>query len=221
MKFIRFLPLMVLFAGMIACFEDTIQLDNISTDFAIQHELAMPLVKADFVFDDIAGHGYDSLIVQSGDTIFLYLVEDIGFNDTLKLGKMGEKMDFDFIYLHYKIANMFPVGLDLRIYLYDSIQAHNIDTIWFSNNPDQLFIEPAPVGPDGLVLEDEVQTYAGYIEIDSTKFDNLFHVATNLVVDAIVPSTGSYVKVLNYYRLNMRLGLHFKGRYVASSDSSN
>jgi hypothetical protein len=221
MKCIRYLFLAGAFIGLIACIEDTVMLDNLSKDIAIERELPAPLVKTEFIFDDIAGHGYDSLIIQSGDTIFLYLVEDLGFRDTMELSEVGDEMEFEFVNLHYTITNMFPIGLDLQFYLYDSLMAQNIDTIWFSDIPGQLFLVPAPVDMNGLVIEDQVQTENSYIGLDAPVIDNLFHGATHIVINAVVPSTGSYVKILEHYRLAIQLGVHFKGQYVSSLDSIN
>jgi hypothetical protein len=214
MKFIRFLPLAIFIVCSVACIEDTIQLDNISNEIAYQRQQAIPLIRASFRFDDIAGHGYDSLIIQSGDTIFLYLIQDIGFHDTLRIGDLGKDINFDYINLYYQVTNMFAIGLDLNLYLYDSVLAGNIDTIRFSQEPGQLFLEPAPVNANGLVIEDQVVPTKSYISLDHDLLYNLFHGATNLVIDATVPSTGGYVKVLNYYRLDMNIGLGFKGTYV-------
>jgi len=221
MKCIRYVFLTGAFIGLNACIEDTVQLDNLSTDISYERELAAPLIKTEFIFDDIAGHGYDSLIIQSGDTIFLYLVEDLGFRDTMELSEMGDEMEFEFVNLHYTITNMFPIGLDLQFYLYDSLSAQNIDTIWFSDIYGEMFLMPAPVDMNGLVIEDQVQTENSFIGLDGPVIDNLFHGATHLVINAVVPSTGSYVKILEYYRLAIQLGVHFKGQYTTSSDSIN
>jgi hypothetical protein len=120
MKLIRLFPLVILFALLTACIEDTVHLEDLSTERSYEYELPAPLVKTEFVFDDIAGHGYDSLIIQSGDTIFLYLVEDLGFMDTVELGETGDEMDFEFVNLHYTITNMFPIGLDVQFFQYGS-----------------------------------------------------------------------------------------------------
>jgi hypothetical protein len=221
MKYIQIFTVAIFMIVVYGCIEDTVQLDNLSSDVAIERELPAPLVKTEFIFEDIAGHGYDSLIIQSGDTIFLYLVEDLGFQDTMALGEEGEEMEFDFVNLHYTITNMFPIGLDIQFYLYDSLTAQNIDTIWFSDIPGQLFLVPAPVDMNGLVIEDQVLTENSFIGLDEPVLNNLFHEATHLVINAIVPSTGSYVKILEHYRLAIQLGVHFKGQYVTSLDSIN
>ncbi len=102
MKFIRFLPLAALLIGMAACIEDTIQINDISKDIAVERQQSLPLIKASLTFDDIAG-SYDSLMVMSGDTIYLYLNEDLSFEDTMKMTEVGENIEFDFLNIHYEV----------------------------------------------------------------------------------------------------------------------
>jgi hypothetical protein len=218
MKFIRLLPLAALLLAFAACIEDTIQLNDISKDIAIERQHAMPLIKTSLTFENLAG-SYDSIMFYMGDTIFLYLNDDIGFSDTMKMSDMGENIEFDFFNLHYKVTNMFPIGLDMKIYLYDSLLAQNIDTIWFSEIPGELFIEPAPVDENDLAILDQVVTTDSYIGLDQGIFDNLFGNTTHLIIDAVVPSTGGFIKILKDDRLNMDIGIEFRGRYVTSIDS--
>jgi hypothetical protein len=135
---------MILLLGVISCIEDTIQVENISKDVAIERQISIPLVKTEVTFENIAG-SYDSLIIDVGDTIYLYLNQDLGFQDTMKMTDMGENIEFEFLNLHFKVTNMFPVGLDVMIFMYDSILDANLDTIWFSEVPGELFYNPAPV----------------------------------------------------------------------------
>lgn len=220
MKYTKFLPVFILILSAIACIEDTIQLENLSNDLAFEREIPMPIITTSLTFDDIAGHGYDSLIIlQVGDTIFLYLNEDLNLDDTIEFGETGENMDFDFINIHYKIFNMFPVGLDFRITLYDSVSNQNIDTIWFSNTPGELFIQPPPIDENGLTIEEEVDTSNSFIGLTATILDELFNETTHLIVFAGVPATGGFVKILNNYRLYLQLGIDAKGRYELDPDS--
>lgn len=218
MKFIRFLPLAALLIGMAACIEDTIQINDISKDIAVERQQSLPLIKASLTFDDIAG-SYDSLMVMSGDTIYLYLNEDLSFEDTMKMTEVGENIEFDFLNIHYEVTNMFPIGLYAQIFLYDSLQNQNVDTIWFSENPGELFINPAPVDGNGLAIIDQVVTNNSYIGLDQDVFDNLFGNTTHLIINAVVPSTGDFIKVLREDRLNMDLGIEFRGRFITSIDS--
>ncbi len=218
MKFLRLLPIMILLLGVISCIEDTIQVENISKDVAIERQISIPLVKTEVTFENIAG-SYDSLIIDVGDTIYLYLNQDLGFQDTMKMTDMGENIEFEFLNLHYKVTNMFPVGLDVKIFMYDSILDANLDTIWFSEVPGELFINPAPVDGNGLAIVDQVETTNSYVGLDQENFDNLFNGTTHLLVDATIPSTGGFIKVLKYHRLYMNLGIEARGRYITSLDS--
>jgi hypothetical protein len=218
MKFIRILPLAALLLALAACIEETIQVENLSKDIAYERQIAIPVLKAALTFEEIAGD-YDSLIIGVGDTIFLYLNQDIGFHDTMNMTEFGDAIDFELLNVHYEITNMFPVGLDMKIYLYDSVTALNIDTIWFSETPGDLFIEPAPVDENGLAIIDEVQTTNSFIALDEGIFSNLFGNTTQLILDATVPSTGGFIKVLKVDRLDMNLGIEARGRFVTSIDS--
>jgi hypothetical protein len=220
MKYLKILPVFMLFFGAWACIKDTIQLEDISGDMAYEREISIPVIKGSLTFDDIAGHGYDSLVIlQSGDTIFIYLNNDLGFNDTIAIGEQGENMDFDFINVHYKITNMFPVGLDLRMYLHDSVTNQNMDTIWFSGTPGEIFIKPAPSDINGLTVEDSISTSNSFVALTENFIDDFFNAATHLIVVAEIPSTGGIVKILRNYRLYMQLGIEARGRYVIYQDS--
>jgi hypothetical protein len=219
MKLKHILPGFLVMLGMAACIEDTIQVENLSDEIRIEREIAIPLIKATFLFDDLAGEDYDSIIIADQDTIKLYVVEDIGFQDTISFGDTGENMDFEFINLHNRITNMFPVGLDLNIYLYDSVTSQNIDTIFFGSTPGELFIQPAPLDSDGLVIEDEVEETYRVVELGDDIFDNLFQHTSHLIIDATVPSTAGMVKVLKYYELQLKMGLEAKGSYIVEPEN--
>lgn len=219
MKLIKFLLLIFIIAGAFACIEDTIQVEDLSTEIEFEREIALPLLKGSLSFDDFAGHGYDSLIITSGDTIFLYLLENIALEDTVEKNEIN--IEFDYINLYYKITNMFPVGLDMKIYLYDSISGSNIDTVLFSNNPDSLFIQPAPSDANGLTLEDQVTTDIGSISLNENVLYNMFHVATHWVLYASIPSTGGFVKILRTNRFAIKLGVEARGTFINKKDSTN
>ncbi len=217
MKLIKFIPILILIFSVIACIEDTIQLEDVSTEMNVTKELAFPAINISLQFDDIAGHGYDSLIITSGDTIFLYLLEDIRLEDTIDLGGIGENMEFVFLNLHHKITNYFPVGLDLKLYLYDDATGQNIDTIWFSD-PDELFIDPAPSDANGLAIEDQVVTDNSYVALSQNVLDNLFNETTQLVLFIEVPSTGGFVKILRTHRLNIHFGIEVRWRNTTDTN---
>ncbi len=218
MKILKLIPLMALFIGTLACIEDTIQLEDLSTKQNFTRQIVIPVLQGSLKFDDLAGHGYDSLIITSGDTIFLYLLEDINLEDTIELGDLGQNIEFEFIEIHCKNTNWFPVGLDLRLYLYNDSTGANIDTIWFSSTPGELFIEPATSDANGLTIDDQVKTDSSVVTLDSYVINELFNEATRLVFFAEVPSTGGFVKILRYHKLYLNLGIIAKGRYSSESD---
>lgn len=214
MKLIKFTPLLLLIFSVIACIEDTLQLEDISTEMNVTKELAFPAINISLQFEDIAGHDYDSLdFLINGDTIFLYLLEDIRFEDTLdlSLGDNGIDIELELLNLHYRITNHFPIGLDMKIYLYDVITRQNIDTIWFSN-PDELFIAATPSDDNGLAIEDLIETDSSYVAFSENVLDNLLKENTQLILFIEIPSTGGFVKVLRTSRLNIHFGIEVQWR---------
>jgi hypothetical protein len=207
--------------GLISCVDEEMSMSDLSKQIGMEREIAIPLIRGSLSFEDITGTTFDSLLISNGDTIKLYLVQDIGFDDTLAIGDLGENMDFEYIYLHHRFTNMFPVGLDLNFYLYDSIQAANIDTIFFSSGPGELFLPPAPVDNDGMVVLDEVVTNIGVIVLEDNVLDNLFTRATHLVIVAEVPSTSGFVKILDSFSLSMKMGIEAKGYFETDLDSND
>lgn len=218
MKILRLLPLIILFFIALACIEDTIQLEDISPEINYERQIVLPVLKGSLKFDDLAGHGYDSLIITSGDTIFLYLLEDVLLEDTIELGDMGQNVEFEFIEIHCKNLNMFPVGLDLRLYLHNDSISENIDTIWFSDTPGELFIQPAPSDANGLAIESAVVADSTIATLDTELIDKLLNEATRLVLFAEVPSTGGFVKILRHHRLYLNIGIKARGTFISDSD---
>ena len=215
MKLIKFTPLfLLLIFSVIACIEDTIQLEDISTDMDVTKEIAAPAVNIFLQFDDIAGHGYDSLdFLINGDTIFLYLLEDIRYEDTLDLG-VGDNsgdLELELLNLHYRITNYFPVGLDMKIYLYNDSTQQNVDTIWFSG-PDELFIDPAPNDANGITIDDQVVTDSSYVSFSDNVLDNLLKKNIRLVLYIEVPSTGGFVKIVRGNMLYIHFGIEVRWR---------
>ncbi len=221
MKLTGFLLAVLLLAGLVSCVKEEISLDNLSTEVGIEREIAMPLLKNSVEFENIAGTAFDSLLINGQDTIKLFLIQDIEYEDTISVSELAEGYTFDYLNIHNTFTNMFPVGLDLRFYLYDSLQSANIDTIYFSGSPDELFLIPAPTDSDGLVIENAVETKKDVIEITGATLDRLMYQATHMVLSITVPSTNSYVKILDHYALDMKLGIEAKGYYETDLDSGN
>ena len=220
MKLKYFLPAMLIALSLLACVDEDIELKDLSKKVGFERELAIPLVYGSLVFEEIAGDSFDSLLISGGDTIKLYLVDDISYEDTVSLAGVGENMDFEYVYLHHEFTNMFPVGLNVQFYLYDSIQASNIDTIYFSGSPNELFLPAAPIDDDGLVIEDAVETSIGVIRLEDEILNTLFTQATHIIVAAEVPPTSGLVKILDHFSLDLKLGLETKGYYEPELESN-
>jgi hypothetical protein len=207
--------------GMTACIDETIQLNKFSDDFVLQRKMAIPLIKASFSFEDIAGRGYDSLMFINEDTVWLYLPFDLELDDTFKVSLDQEDLQVDYLHLHYKLKNMFPVGLDVYFFLYDSVQGGNIDTIFFNENHEGSFIVPAPKDENGLTITEAVTTDSSFIALDEQLMDRMFNEATHFIIFAKVPATTGFIRILKNYRLDLRFGVDAKARYSISNDDSN
>jgi hypothetical protein len=203
-----------------ACLKDEIDLDDLSQDVAIQRSIAMPLVYGSLDIHDFTDADYDSLIIQQdGDTIKLYLIVDLGYTDTIPLGDLGQDMEFEYLYIHHGFTNSLPIGLDVQFYLYDSTISQNLDTIFLTDDPSVDFIPAAEVDGNGLVIEDIVTEQRDYVSLEPSTLDYLQNEATHLILDAVVPSTGGLVKVLDYYSLDFKLGVEALGTLVTELDS--
>jgi hypothetical protein len=204
-----------------ACLKEEIDMDNLDTEVAVPRSITLPLVYGSLYFDDFTTQQYDSLIVSQGDTIWLYVVNDFNVSDTLEIGDLGENMDFEYLDLHHGFANSLPIGMRMHIILYDSIHASILDTIYLADHPDSLFIEPAEVNSEGLVIEDQVVEQIGVVSLDDQQLDLLENEATHLIFNAVVPRTGNLVKILEYYSLDFRIGMAGGGIYRTDLDSLN
>ena len=200
---------------MIACVKEEFSMEDLSKDAVIEREIAMPLIEGDMSFEDIVETASDSMIINGLDTIFLYLITDTEFEDSLSVSDIfGENdWEFDYMNLHLTFTNMFPVGLDVRIFLFDSIAGVNVDTIFFSGARDEIFLDPAPTDNNGLTIENQVQTDRNILSIPSLTLNRLTTNTTHLIFAIKVPATNGMVKILSHYNLDLHIGLEAKGRY--------
>lgn len=210
-----------LFFALVSCLKDEIDLDDLSKEVEIERSIAVPLIYGSLDVDDFTDEGWDSLLITDGDTIKLYLIEDLEFSDTLALGDLGQDLVFEYLYLHHGFTNYLPLGLDIRFYLYDSLISQNIDTITLVEPPDTIFLSPAETDENGLVIEELVVEQRDYVDFDPASLDYLQNDATHIIFDAIVPSTGGLVKILDHYTLDFRLGIEAEAIYVTHLDSIN
>lgn len=221
MKISGILPFLAIIITIVSCVQDEFDFSDVSRDVKVERELAMPLVKGEFVFEEISDESWDSLLISEGDTIKLYIIDGIEQTDTLPLGEELENMTFDYLNLHYTFTNMFPVGIDIHLYLHDSISNQNIDTVYLSENPDEFLLPAAPVDGDGLVIEDQVQPKTGVAALDSETLFNLTDRTTYMIFSIYVPPTSGYVKILDHYLLALKIGIEAKGEYITTLDSNN
>ena len=198
-----------------ACKKDELDLDKFSKTIEIEREQALPLVQGSFSFEDIAGHGYDSLEtnISGFDTIFLYLLDNIDFSDTLTLSDFGSNLDVEFIKLYHSFTNGFPIGLDIHVYLYDSVQGAIIDSIPLNKKPDTVFLEPSTPGSDGIVDQNSVMPQIDETDLSSDLAYKLFHQANQIILNAKIPTSGDYIKVINNNALKFKFGIDAKGKY--------
>jgi hypothetical protein len=223
MKVSRILAFLGILTLVVSCVKDEFSFDDLSKDVKLDRELAIPLVKGEFVFEDITDESWDSLYFDTlrVDTIKLYLIDGIEQTDTMPLGEQLENMSFEYLNLHHTFTNMFPVGVDVQLYLRDSIANQNIDTIYLSENPNEFLLPPAPVDEDGLVIESEVQPRTGVAALDSETLFNLTERTTHLIFFVYVPPTTGFVKILDHYLLALKIGVEAKGEYITTLDSDN
>ncbi len=219
MKTSNLLLILIVIFCFSACLKEEIDLDNLSSEMAVEHEFAMPLIYSSLRIEDFTDEGYDSLLIISGDTIKLYIIEDLDYSDTISLGDIGEDFDFDYIRLFHSFTNSLPIGLDMQFYLYDSVDKQNLDTIFLTEHPGEIFIEAAERNEDGLVIEENVVEQNGVVSLDAEQLDRIQYDASHIILDAVVPSTGEWVKILDHYSLDFRISTEARGRYITDLDS--
>lgn len=225
MKISRILAFLGILTIIVSCVKDEFDFSDVSKDVKLERELAIPLVKGEFIFEDITDQSWDSIIYPIDtiftDTIKLYLIDGIEQTDTVPLGDELENMTFEYLNLHHTFTNMFPIGVDVQIYLHDSISRQNIDTVYLSENPDEFLLPAAPVDEDGLVLEDQVLPRTNVASLDAETLSNLTDRTTHMIFYVYVPPTTGYVKIIDRYSLSMKIGIEAKGEYITTLDSDN
>lgn len=221
MKSGNLLLLCMLLLALGGCLKEELDLDNLSTEVAFERSIAMPLIYSSLHIEDFTDGSWDSLIITDGDTIKLYLIIDLDFSDTIELGDLGKNMEFEYLYLYHGFTNSLPIGLDIQLILFDSVLSRNLDTIYLNDNHSELFLEPAVVDGNGMVIEDLVSEQKGMTEFESSALDYLQNEATHLIFDGVIPNTGGMVKILDYFSLDLRMGIEAKGTYVTDLDSIN
>ncbi|MBN1951236.1 MAG: hypothetical protein JW801_08525 [Bacteroidales bacterium] len=214
---ILMLPVLALFS----CIKETIQLNDVSREIEAERSFAMPLLKTALTFGDFSDQEYDGLEIINTDTVKLYFIEDIGYEDTVDFA--GIPFDFkdiiiEYAYLHHSSYNMLPVGLRLSLIMYNDSLGENIDTVAFGDATGE-FLRPAPNDDNGLAIESQVETIEGSLSFDQGTIDNLFGNTTHLIISGEVPQTDTLIKILDYYTISLNLGISAKIRFTANLDS--
>jgi len=219
MKTSNLLLILIVIFCFSACLKEEIDLDNLSTEVAIDQQRTLPLIFGSLKIEDFTDEGYDSLIITGQDTIKLYLIEDLEYSERISLHDLGSDFDFDYLTLYHHFTNSLPLSLDVRFCLYDSLSDQILDTIYLTEDPEELFLDAAECDEDGFVIEENVVEQHGEVSLEGEQMDLLENEATHLLFDAVVPSTGGWVIVLDHYSLDYRIGTSFSGRYITDLDS--
>jgi len=219
MKTSNLLLILIVIFCFSACLKEEIDLDNLSTEVAIEQSRVLPLIYGSLKIEDFTDEGYDSLIIFGQDTFKLYIIEDLEYSDTISLRELGENFDFEYLHLLHHFTNYLPLSLDVQFYLFDSIYMQNLDTIFLIEDPDTIFLDAADRDEDGFVIEEGVVEQNGVVSLEGEQMDLLEEDATHIILDAVVPSTGDWVIILDRYSLDFRIGVDFSGRYITDLDS--
>jgi hypothetical protein len=197
-----------------SCQKDTLDLTKTSKKYSYEREISMPLVQGNITFNDLLNLDPDTIqIINVLDTLGIYYNLEYNFKDTIKLSLRKDNITVDFANLNYWFTNQFPIGLDLKIFLCDSLYTI-IDTILFSNDTSEIFLPAAPVDTNGVVILDQVTEKKGVVIISSTTAENLLRNTDQLIMDVhLTANTFSVVKVLENSYLDFRFAVDVKGKY--------
>jgi hypothetical protein len=206
-----------------ACQKGELDFSKKSNYYDVEREIAIPLVYGNMDFNDLLNVDPDTLeIFHLLDTLNVYYNLEYDHQDTIKLGKIDKNISVQFAKLYYWFKNQFPIGLDTRIYMLDTIHSVIIDSILFNSNPGEVFLQPAPVDTNGIVIQDSVKQISGIIDIDSSQADNLIQRTNKIILSSrVYANTLSIVKVEKNSTLYFKFSLDVQGRYKGYIDSGN
>lgn len=204
--------LVILFSS---CKKETLDFSNRSNKTDIEREVNLPLVKGKISFDDLINVKPDSMeIIDLIDTLKIYYNLEFDHQDTIQMSKLDSNFTIDYLKLYYWFTNEFPIGLDAKIYMYDTASVGIIDSILFSTNPGEVFLPAAPADSNGLVIQDLIAEKAGLLDISSSQATNLFNRATSIILlSHIQANTLSIVKVPVTSFLHFKFSVDAKARY--------
>jgi hypothetical protein len=214
----------IILPGLISCIEDTVQLDELSTQIEIERSIAIPILKTSLSLEQVGADGYDSFdFLDTGDTIYYYNIEEVSLHDTSEFRGIENnsiELEFDYVNIYHSIINMLPVNLKFNLFLYNEELGTNVDTISFSQPGKEYFIvAPTAYEPNGLIIEDQLEVQTGKVSLDADLMDKLLNNTTHIVIDARIAEHDTLVKILGHYGIDLQLGLEAKGRFIAELDS--
>lgn len=236
-KFILYSSIVCLIALTFSCSRNELDMDKFSGMVKVDQELAIPLIIGEITTSDIFNEFENNPLIVGTDTVKLIFgvdsisfVEDDGVEvrDTVEIREEPDTAaaayELDYGELHYTLHNEFPVGVSCLMIFYDKEADIVLDTV--NLNPGSgLFVEPAPVDEDGLVIRDDVTTFNEMIEFDKAMLDNITKIATHVIISAelIFEETGSVnsLRIPSECTVDFRFGLYAKGSYTTNLNSDN
>jgi hypothetical protein len=130
--------------------------------------------------------------------------------DTIKIADTlsnNNKLTIEYAKLYYWFTNEFPIGLDVKVLMYDSIHSSLIDSIIFTT-PGHIFLEPAPVDENGVVIRDHLEEKSGVITINHNQASNLMHNSTHLIIATEIQADNlNVVKIMDNSYLYFQLSI--------------
>ncbi|MCG8702180.1 MAG: hypothetical protein MI922_29270 [Bacteroidales bacterium] len=135
--------------------------------------------------------------------------EDLIGEDSLEIAEI------EYLRLHHKITNGFPLGIDLNLVMYDSINDITYpDTIAITGQGNKMFFDPAPVGLDGYVDKSQLVEEQGVIEITGDQADFFLDESTHFIV-ILKFQTYNYAsaRILFNYAVDFAFGVEYKLTY--------
>ncbi len=173
-------------------------------------------------------HGDSKLLFGMDLEIPLEFRADLQFRDTFKIDiEDNDEVGYiEYANLHYRFRNEFPLDIGVKLVLLDSMDNNRvIDTIYLTNQGNQLLLNAAPVDEKGITIRDQVMEIPGMMELNQDQIINLFNVANKVILigelkaDNPLMEVYHAVKILSSYKLDFKFGIETKIHYQGSMDS--
>lgn len=145
---------------------------------------------------------------------------DLTYYDTIKFDAFedfdeNDEFEFEYLNLHSRFINTFPLSFDAMLLLYNEDTRMVIDSVDLNSKPGEPFLQAAPVDENGIVILSQVTEKFGVIALDDETANNLLLRATHLIVKAKIQSTATNsVKVLHTSKLDFQFAIEAKGKMI-------